>query len=94
MVHHLTLGIRTTGCTAGVCTSVVDTSVGLRTVLVLPAANEAHLVETDVAQETVIVHPAGHWREVRLDQYSDDIKRILTHAESLQTSFVESTVLV
>ena len=60
VVNHLALGIGSTGRAAGVSTPVVDAGVGLGAVLVLPAANQAHLVETDVAQETVVVHPAGH----------------------------------
>ena len=63
VVDHLTLGVRSAGSRAGVRTSVVDTGVGLGTVLVLPAAHQAHLVETDVSEETVIVHPAGHCKE-------------------------------
>ena len=60
MVDNLTLGVGTTGSGAGVGTPVVDAGVGLGTVLVLPAADQTHLVETDVAQEAVVVHTARH----------------------------------
>ena len=39
---------------------VVDTAVGLRTVGVGPAAHHAHLVEADMAQETVVIHPTRY----------------------------------
>ena len=42
---------------AGVRAAVVDAGVGLRAVAVGAAAHDAHLVETDVAEETVIVDP-------------------------------------
>ena len=60
MVDNLALGVGTTGRGAGVRASVVDTRVRLGTVRVLPAAHDTHLVETHVAQETVIVHATGH----------------------------------
>ena len=60
VVDNLTLGVGTAGSGAGVGTPVVDAGVGLRTVLVLPAADQTHLVETDVAQEAVVVHTARH----------------------------------
>ena len=70
VVHHLALGIGSAGRAAGVGAPVVDAGVGLGAVLVLPAANQAHLVEADVAQETVVVHPAGHCNvEQILDLY-------------------------
>ena len=70
VVHHLALSVGTAGRAAGVRAPVVDAGVGLGAVLVLPAANQAHLVEADVAQETVVVHPAGHCKvEQILDFY-------------------------
>ena len=70
VVHNLALGVGSTGRAAGVRAPVVDAGVGLGAVLVLPAAHQAHLVETDVAQETVVVHPAGHCKvEQILDFY-------------------------
>ena len=39
---------------------VVDASIGLGAVRVGPAAHNAHLVEADVAQETVVVHAARY----------------------------------
>ena len=70
VVDDLALGVGPTGRAAGDRAPVVDAGVRLGAVLVLPAANQAHLVETDVAQETVVVHPAGHCNvEQILDLY-------------------------
>ena len=60
VVHHLTLGIGSTGAGAGVGAPVVDAGVGLRTVRVLPTSHNTHFVETHVAEETVIVNTTRH----------------------------------
>jgi hypothetical protein len=59
----LAVGIGTAGVSAArVGATVVDGGVRLRAVRVGSAAHNAHLVEADVAQETVVVYPASHWR--------------------------------
>ena len=60
VVHHLTLGVGSTGRTAGVGAPVVDAGVGLGAVRVLATSHNAHLVQTHVAQETVIVNTTRH----------------------------------
>ena len=60
VVHHLTLGVGATGGGAGVGASVVDAGVGLGAVRVLATSHNAHLVQTHVAQETVIVNTTRH----------------------------------
>ena len=60
VVHHLTLGIGSTGRGAGVGAPVVDAGVGLGAVRVLATSHNTHLVETHVAEETVIVDTTRH----------------------------------
>ena len=60
VVHHLTLGVGSTGRGAGVSAPVVDAGVGLGAVRVLPTSHNTHLVKTDMTQEAVIVHTTGH----------------------------------
>jgi len=58
VVHHLALGIRSTGiASARISAAIVDTSIGLGAVRVCSASHNTHLVETHMAQEAVIVNP-------------------------------------
>ena len=65
VVDNMALGVGSTGggtVATGVHASVVDAGIGLGAVSVGPAANYAHLVETHMPEETVIVNAAGHWK--------------------------------
>ena len=61
VVHNLALGVRSTGVSsARICATVVDAGIGLGAVRICSTSHDTHLVETHMAQETVIVNPTCH----------------------------------